>query len=72
MNSGTMQRSYLDPKQVGAYLFKKDGSCENLEVSATGFSIESIDAEIRKSNTDSRCNYIILYIMVKFELPCLK
>ena len=51
----------LDPKEVGAYLFRKDGTCEDLEINETGFSVDSIDEEISKLNNVAESLYYGLH-----------
>ncbi len=52
----------LRPEQLGVYLFGRDGLCEQLEVSETGFEVETIDREIHRLNQDAQMIYSRLFL----------
>ncbi len=52
----------LRPEQLGVYLFGRDGQCKELEVSDTGFEVETIDQEIHSLNQDAQRIYSRLFL----------
>ncbi len=58
---GYQDSELLRPAQVGAYLFMMNGEVTNLEVSATGFEIKSIDDEINALNESSKDIFFSLH-----------